>query len=144
MGKYDPRFTKIASSGQFMLASGAQEEFVGDDLVKYAYLAKNFIENDKIYLNPSISLLLIADALKIPPYRLSHAITHYFGKNYHDIINSYRIEHAKKMLLSPDFEYYSIDGIGNESGFGNKTTFYSAFKKYTGTTPAEFRKKSIS
>ena len=121
-------------------------DFLGEsskkiDLSKYASLAKKLIESDKIYLNPSISLYMMADTLKIPAYRLSYAMTHHFGKNYHEIINSYRIEHAKSLLLSPTFAFYSIDGIGNESGFGNKTTFYNAFKKFTGTTPADFRKK---
>ena len=111
------------------------------DLSEYALLAKRLIESDKIYLNPSISLYLMADAMRIPAYRLSYAMTYHFGKNYNEIINSYRIEHAKNLLLSPSFAFYSVVGIGNESGFGNKTTFYNAFRKFTGTTPAEFRKK---
>ncbi|MBY0425210.1 MAG: hypothetical protein K2Q22_06205, partial [Cytophagales bacterium] len=93
------------------------------DLNKYASLAQKLLESDKIYLNPSLSLYSVADILKIPAYRLSSAMAYQFGKNYHEIITIYRVEHAKKLLLSPAFTFFSIDGIGTESGFGNKTTF---------------------
>lgn len=137
--------SQLEISSNFLTKNSDNEELNSpEELNNYAFKAQRFIEEDKVYLNQCISLFLMADALNIAPYKLSHALTYHFGKNYNDIINSYRIEHAKKMLLNPTFAFYSIDGIGNESGFGNKVTFYSAFKKHTGTTPAMFRKKFMN
>jgi len=54
--------------------------------------------------------------------------------------NQYRVEAAKELLLKPDLEHYSITSIGYQAGFNSKSTFYTAFKKFTNTTPGKFRK----
>jgi len=46
-----------------------------------------------------------------------------------------------EMLLSEQFDNYSMEGIATTVGFNSKSSFYAAFKKYTGYTPTEFKKK---
>ncbi len=53
-----------------------------------------------------------------------------------------RVEQAKTLLLDPEYENYTITSIGLESGFNSKSTFYTVFKKYSGSTPVEFKNKS--
>ena len=40
-----------------------------------------------------------------------------------------------------DFSTYTIVAIGLECGFNSKSTFYTAFKKFTNVTPSEFKEK---
>ena len=60
--------------------------------------------------------------------------------NFNDLINSYRITKAKQLLKSSNYNDYTIDAVGLECGFNSKSTFYSAFKKVTNTTPAAFKR----
>ena len=70
---------------------------------------------------------------------LSKIINNYSSYNFSDYINSLRIEQAKKLLNNANFASYTIVAIGLESGFNSKSTFYSAFKKFTSQTPSEYR-----
>ena len=57
---------------------------------------------------------------------------------FHDYINSFRIEEAKKKLLEPNPD--TIYTISLDVGFNSKTAFYTAFKKLTKQTPTQFKK----
>ena len=56
-----------------------------------------------------------------------------------DYINEFRVDHSKKLIRDPEFKNYTVVSMGLESGFNSKSTFYSAFKKFTNMTPVEFR-----
>jgi AraC-like DNA-binding protein len=92
----------------------------------------------KPYLNPKISLQEVSTVLDINPNRLSQAINEKTGLNFKDYINSYRVEEAKLLLSSPEFQKLTIEAIAEKAGFYSKSPFYSAFKKHTGMTPKEF------
>ncbi len=59
------------------------------------------------------------------------------GVGIKDALNEYRIQEAKKLLLGSD---EAISNIATEVGFDNFTYFSTLFKKYTGSTPSQFRK----
>ena len=61
------------------------------------------------------------------------------GCNFSDYINKYRVSEAKKLLADKNFDPYTIVAIGLECGFNSKSTFYTAFKKFTGQTPTQYR-----
>ncbi len=54
-------------------------------------------------------------------------------------INSFQEEYAKELFASDKYKNLSIEGIGMEAGFHSKSTFYAAFRKIEGTTPAKHR-----
>jgi AraC-like DNA-binding protein len=62
-------------------------------------------------------------------------------KNFYDLVNGYRVEEAKRLLLDPKSFNYTILSVGFEAGFNSKTTFNTVFKKFTGLSPTEFRDK---
>jgi AraC-like DNA-binding protein len=60
--------------------------------------------------------------------------------NFNDFINEYRIIFSIDKLLKKEWMYKKLETIANESGFNNRNTFISAFKKVTGVKPSEFLK----
>lgn len=102
---------------------------------------KNHMIKEKPYLNPDLTLNQLAEDLNLSYKVLSQIINEYFNQNFFDYINTLRIEESKKMLLEPSGKKTVLEVL-YETGFNSKSTFNNTFKKMTGMTPTEFRKKS--
>lgn len=99
-----------------------------------------YIQDNKSYLNPYLSLKLLSDELGLSEGYISQLVNKSLDQNFTDYINSLRVEEARQMLLSKDYDNYTILSIGLESGFNSKSSFYTSFKKFAGKTPMEFKK----
>jgi AraC-like DNA-binding protein len=99
------------------------------------------MERDKLYTEPELTLQALSDKLEVPSYQTSQAINEGMKKNFYDLVNGYRVEEAKRLLIDPKSKNYTILSIGFEAGFNSKTTFNTVFKRFTGFTPTEFRNK---
>jgi AraC-like DNA-binding protein len=96
--------------------------------------------SEKLYLNSNISLKHLSKKCSLSENYLSQLINKNSNYNFNDYINNYRIDTAKKMLSNIDYDNYTITSIGLESGFNSKSSFYSAFKKFTTITPVQYKK----
>lgn len=101
----------------------------------------NYITEQKKYYDPYISLEKLSAELDMSMGKLSMLVNQISERNFSDYINGLRIDDAKKLLAEPDFKHYTIVAIGLECGFNSKSTFYTAFKKFTGQTPTAYRKQ---
>lgn len=80
----------------------------------------------------------IADKLGLSPQYISKLFKSEVGMNISDYIMSRRIQAAENMLK---FSEYNAEDIGNYLNFSSHSHFISAFKKYTGKTPKQFREE---
>jgi YesN/AraC family two-component response regulator len=103
-----------------------------------------WLEKDEVYYNSQLDLRMVSEYLGISPNYVSKIINTHHETNFSEFINSYRIEEAKKMLKSKEFERYTILSIALEAGFNSRTAFYTSFKKHTGTSPSNFRRESTA
>ncbi len=99
------------------------------------------VEEDKIYLDPLLSLELTADKLDISANYLSQIINKISKRHFSDIIGEQRVEEVKRMFNSESYDHSTILSIGYDAGFNSKSAIYKTFKKFTGITPAEYREK---
>ncbi|MAM29660.1 MAG: hypothetical protein CMC13_11620 [Flavobacteriaceae bacterium] len=95
-----------------------------------------YIETEKPYLEFDVSLGQMALHTEISSRNLSYIINKAYGCNFYEFINNRRLEVAKQLLCTTDKQ---VKEIMYESGFSNKTTFNTFFKKQTGKTPSQFR-----
>lgn len=99
------------------------------------------IEKEKLYQETELTLQNLADKLQLPSYQVSQAINTGLQKTFYDLVNGYRVEEAKRLLLDIRSLNYTILSVGFEAGFNSKTTFNTVFKKATGLTPTDFRER---
>jgi YesN/AraC family two-component response regulator len=98
------------------------------------------IENEEPYLDENITLASLAHAIDIEPHQLTLFLNRYLNSNFHDFINAYRIETAKKLLVNETSENILV--VAFRTGFNSKASFNRVFKKITGLTPSQYRKTS--
>lgn len=93
------------------------------------------METQQLYLNPELKVTDVAEALGVHRNAVSACINAQ-GRTFNQLVNDYRLQHAKKLLQQmPDMK---ISTAGMESGFANEVTFFRVFKDATGMTPKEW------
>ena len=102
------------------------------------------MNNKKLYRDPDLSIANLANELSVLPKHLSQVINEFFNKNFFDFINDYRIREAKSQLAESMQTKKTVLEILYDTGFNSKSSFNKAFRKSTGITPTEYRKKVYS
>ena len=102
---------------------------------------ERLMTQEKLFLNSSLNLGEVAHKLSVVPRYLSQVINELKAKNFYDYVNGYRIDEAKKLLSDPTHNSEKILSVLYDCGFNSKSVFNTVFKKNTGLTPSEFRRK---
>lgn len=103
-------------------------------------LLKTMQENE-IFLDEDLTLNKLAQQIDITDKKLSLLLNQYMNTTFYDFINKYRVASVKEKMVSKDFENLTLLGIAYESGFKSKTSFNRIFKKETGVSPSEYKKR---
>jgi AraC-like DNA-binding protein len=96
------------------------------------------MENEKWFTNSDLTLVELAQNLDVFPNKLSQVINTYEGKNFHDYINSKRVELFLKLVENPENRKYTILSLAFDCGFNSKSSFNKHFKKITNQTPSVY------
>lgn len=95
---------------------------------------------EKLYLNPDLSRDELVSRLRIDKNIFAQVLQEGAGVKFNEYINDLRIEYALHLMQSSP--NYSLQAIATDSGFSNRGTFTTSFKKKTGMTPTEYRSES--
>lgn len=109
----------------------------------HARLIVHAMETDRVFLNSQLTLERFADTVGLPSREVSAVINRRFDQNFHEFINAYRVEEAKKMLSDPLQMGTSIQDIAQASGFNSKATFHRFFKQHVAMTPSAYRRQQV-
>jgi len=138
---YDfPQQIRDAGQGRTEQAKYQRSSLTEDQKQRIAGLLQEHMQDKHPYLDPELTLSGLAGQLDLPAYQLSQVINELMEQNFMDFVNRYRVEEAKKRLLDPENEAFTILAIAYDVGFNSKSAFYSAFRKFVGKTPTAFRK----
>jgi AraC family transcriptional regulator len=88
------------------------------------------------HLAETLLLSQLAEVAHLSPFHFSRAFKQSFGQPPLRYVTSRRIERAKTMLAGEQ----SITGVGLAVGFGETSSFTTAFRRHTGVTPTTFRR----
>ena len=101
------------------------------------------LEKEKLYKDPNFTREELVERLHTNRTYLSQIIKIHTGKNYSQLINSYRIKDAIKILADPEKKDYPLKKISDELGFVSSNTFSKVFQQTVGMSPSNFRKTSF-
>ncbi|GIX22322.1 MAG: hypothetical protein KatS3mg121_1105 [Gammaproteobacteria bacterium] len=110
---------------------------VKDEAPKRAAIERG-IHEQRLHLEPHINLARFAEACGLRPREVSRLINSRYGQNFFEFINYHRVETVKRRLLEEDG---GILEIALSSGFNSQSAFQRFFKKFTGMSPSEYRRR---
>lgn len=114
------------------------------DKNEYLQRLKNFMVNEKAYLNPDISLEYVAGEISVNARILSQIINETFNKNFKGYILEFRLKESMQILADDKCSDLTILEILYKAGFNSKSSFNNQFKLYTNLTPQEYRSKFVN
>lgn len=115
-----------------------------DEMEKLSKELIDYIEANAVWKDCELSITKLSRGAGIPKYQITQILNEHIGKNFYTLINGYRIEEAKRMITNEQYKNYTFIAIAMDCGFNSKTTFYTTFKKITGTTPTEYKNRIIT
>ena len=138
------RRPEMTLSPSLVLSKKDKEELIIEEahIQEKAITLQQLVEEEEYFLNPDISLSFLAKELDYSPNLLSKIINTGLRKNFSDFINEFRVKYMKNMLHNEKYDHYTTEGIAYECGFNSRATAIRTFKKFTGISPAKFRKTS--
>lgn len=98
---------------------------------------KKAMTEKAFYKNPDLKLHDLSREIQVSGHQLSALLNDHLGKNFTTYINEWRIAEACKMIATD--QHLTLEAIGYEVGFNSKSTFFAAFKKARGVTPASYQ-----
>ena len=102
---------------------------------------KRMVEDNRWYLENSISLQELSRRLGTNQSYVSRALNQGLETSYSNFINRLRVEHAKSLI---DTGEGTLLDIALASGFGSKASFNRAFKLHAGVTPSQYRASAVA
>lgn len=93
------------------------------------------------FLKARYSLDDLARDIGVPRHRLSATFAAAFNTNFPGYINGKRIEYMLNNLDNPEWDRYTLEGIGRACGFNSRNAFIKCIKKVLGKNPSEVLRK---
>jgi AraC-like DNA-binding protein len=108
------------------------------ELEKWKIKIESMMQNDKIFLNPELTLSELSEKLNSHNSLISNVINTVFEKNFNDFVNAFRVNVFKEKINDPKLKHLTLLAIAFDCGFSSKSTFNRAVKKATGKMPSDF------
>ncbi|MDP4224267.1 MAG: helix-turn-helix domain-containing protein [Bacteroidota bacterium] len=101
---------------------------------------KKEMEGNKYFTNNLASLSGFSKQLNESSHHVSQVINEKLGKSFFELLAVYRVEYAKKLIREDKAAKLTVEELTELVGYNSKSSFNTAFKKYTSKTPSEYRK----
>ncbi|MEE1944859.1 helix-turn-helix domain-containing protein [Pedobacter sp. KR3-3] len=107
-------------------------------LLAYQKRLVAIVEDEKLFLDTSLSLSSLANQLKIPNHHLTQVFNMQLKQTFYQFINGCRVNYACQLLEDQKLDM-NLEELAEKSGFNAKVSFNRQFKQIKGCTPSEYR-----
>ncbi len=114
--------------------SGFESEYLSLIGIKVDSVMQEF----RPFLKQDCNLSKVSELLGIPVHHLGYYFREVRKQPFTDYRNEWRVEYAKKLIVEGLADFMTLEAIGLLSGFSNRNTFFTAFKKVEGISPGAF------
>lgn len=129
-----------ATTDETLQESSDSEGTSDDDFYRNLYYRVLLVmEKDRPFLNPELTISLLAKAAITNRTHLSTAINRMTGTNFSTWLVEYRVNYVIHLMTTSGSDNW--DMLYEKAGFGSRTSFYRQFKQITGLTPKQFLKQ---
>lgn len=126
--------------------SGPRYERSGLDAAQCVHVAaelQRMMTDGRLHADSQFDLLALSQHSGWSMNYISQALNQGLNRNFFEFVNGFRVADAGRCLTDPD-DRRSILDIALACGFGSKSTFNAVFKRMTGVTPGEYRRRGPS
>jgi AraC-like DNA-binding protein len=112
--------------------------FESDYLIIIGIKADSVMLELQPFLKQDCNLAKMSELLGIPVHHLGYYFREVKKQPFTDYRNGWRVTYAKKLIMGGLTNFMTLEAIGLLSGFSNRNTFFTAFKKIEGISPGVF------
>lgn len=105
---------------------------------EFAGELERLFEEQKIWLNPRLTIGEVAQHLGSNRTYLSDYLNHTLGTTFYEYVNEYRVRAVAERLSSPEC-LLTIEALAESCGFNSISTFRRFFIRRYGCTPTRYR-----
>ena len=127
---------RMIPRNQRVVQSGVVEK-LSEEERDLAEKIENLMQFEKVYQEPTYSRADLARECEASETLISRVINIHFQKSFPQLMNEYRIEDAKRLLLETSA---TIKTVSKDVGFNSLPSFNRVFKEVTGQAPSQYRK----
>lgn len=98
-----------------------------------------FYENEKPYLDTKLKADYVAKHLQVSPKELTTVIKANGYIGFVNFTNKFRVDEVIRQFEDVNSKILKMESIANQSGFGSRQSFYTAFEEFTGVNPGFYR-----
>lgn len=121
----------------------AKSGLTREQSLEYRHRLNRIMDLERAFLAPDLTLPKLATSVGCSVNHLSQVINSGYGMSFFEFLNRHRIDYAKELLARTDYQRSAILNIGFVAGFNSNSAFYSAFRKFVGQTPAQYRRARL-
>ena len=118
-------------------------------VINYNNLNSNFLtlklyfQNEKIYLNPKLTLTEVSNSINFTESKIRDCIKNSVDLNFNDFVNQHRVVFSLELMKSGYLDNHVMSSLAKKSGFNSPQTFYRVFKKIHFISPYKYYKTQI-
>jgi AraC-like DNA-binding protein len=135
---------KSVAGEKYDVPEAARKHLSGFESEYLSFIGKktdSVMQEFRPFLKQDCNLDKMSKLLGIPVHHLGYYFREVKKQPFTDYRNEWRVEYSKKLIIDGLSDFMTLEAIGLLSGFSNRNTFFTAFKKIEGISPGVFASK---